>query len=97
MKAKLLYRKKEIRPDGVVEMVVWQLPDSSSHQPHGIKYRFYAGRMGKCLVRYDNETGKGDHIHYGKTEISYSYVSMTKLVSDFLSDVERLSGGSNGE
>ncbi|MGH8524670.1 MAG: toxin-antitoxin system TumE family protein, partial [Gammaproteobacteria bacterium] len=30
-----------------------------------LKYRLYCGRGGRCLVRYDNETGKGDHRHYG--------------------------------
>jgi hypothetical protein len=43
-------------------------------------------------VRYDNETGKGDHVHYGMAEHPYQFMSLDRLVTDFLSDVERLTG-----
>jgi uncharacterized protein YwbE len=64
MKAKLIYASKEVWADGtVVQAVVWRLPKLSAERPHGLKYRLYCGRGGVCLVRYDNETGKGDHRH----------------------------------
>ncbi len=52
--------------------------------------RFYAGRDGYCLVRYDNERGKGDHRHYGEREEPYSFRSLEQLIEDFIADVERL-------
>lgn len=91
MKAVLIYRKIEIRPDGIkLEMVIWQLSAPTPDRPHGLKYRLWAGRDGKSLVRYDNEAGKGDHKHIGRTEKPYVWKSMSTLVEDFLSDVEAL-------
>ena len=43
-------------------------------------------------MRYDNETGKGDHIHYGAEEVGYNFESVRKLRSDFWSDVKRVGG-----
>ncbi len=91
MKAKLIRHLKKTYPNGVlVEMVLWSLPQPSVERPHGIKYRLYCGQNDLCIVRYDNEAGKGDHIHYGDEERSYAFVSVEQLVADFLADVMRL-------
>jgi len=36
-----------------------------------------------CVLRFDNEAGKGDHVHYGSTESSYQFVSIDELFADF--------------
>lgn len=93
MGATVIFRDKETRPDGVtVEMVVWAVDPSVPGSRHGYKYRLYAGRNGETLVRYDNESGKGDHKHEGtgETELPYRFVSMEQTVLDFLADVARL-------
>jgi len=41
-------------------------------------------------VRYDNEAGKGDHVHYGNEEHPYAFVSPEQLMADFLGDVTKL-------
>jgi len=89
MKAKLLYRSKNLLEDGyTVELVLWELPDITEDRPHGFKYRLYFGDSeGNCLVRYDNESGKGDHKHIGEKEISYKFVDRDKLIADFYHDV----------
>ncbi len=93
MKAKLLQKSKEEFVDGViVETVVWELTEATPDRQHRLKYRLYCGKNGQCIVRYDNETGKGDHRHYGSHEEPYCYSSFAKLVDDFLMDVERLTG-----
>lgn len=72
-------------------MVLWQLPAASSDRPHGLKYRLYYGlKDGTCLVRYDNERGKGAHRHYRGRETAYSFSSAEQLVADFLSDIAQL-------
>jgi hypothetical protein len=43
-------------------------------------------------VRYDNETGKGDHVHHGNEERPYRFVSLDKLIADFYRDVQALTG-----
>lgn len=91
MKAKLIRNLKKTYSNGVVvEMVVWRLSNVTVDRSHGLKYRFYCGKAGRCIVRYDNEAGKGDHIHYGDDERVYTFVSAERLVADFLKDVARL-------
>jgi len=44
-------------------------------------------RGGKCVVGYDNERGKGDHRHVGKTEMLYRFADESQLLADFWQDV----------
>ena len=90
MKAKRIFYDKAVLPDNsVVEMTIWQLPTPSPERPHGLKYSLFYGRDGLRIVGYDNERGKGDHKHLGEVESRYRFVSVEKLVADFLTDVER--------
>jgi hypothetical protein len=91
MQARLIYREKYIYSDGGVrEMVLWQLPKPSSERPHGLKYRLYYGLAdGTCIIRYDNETGKGDHKHTGDREEQYRFTDVETLLTDFLADIEK--------
>jgi hypothetical protein len=93
MVAQLLFRDKYVYADGAIrEMVIWRLPDTDNERPHGLKYRLYNGYPGKCLVRYDNERGKGDHRHDRDQEESYTFISVEQLIGDFRADIERLRG-----
>lgn len=93
MEATLVFAKKELYGSGlIVEAVIWQRPQATPDRPHGLKYRLYCGHGGKCIVRYDNERGKGDHIHYGKLEKSYRFSTVHRLILDFYADIERLAG-----
>ena len=92
-KAVLVLHEKVVRGDGaIVELVIWQLPRATPERPHALKYRLYFGRGGKCLVRYDNETGKGDHRHLRGKESPYHFVSVAKLRRDFESDMKKQGG-----
>ena len=44
---------------------------------------------GICVVRYDNEVGKGDHRHIGGKESSYPFKTQDKLIADFQRDIVR--------
>jgi Family of unknown function (DUF6516) len=92
IKALLVHRSKISYPDGAIrEMVVWQLPVPSANRPHGVKYRFYYGLPdGTCLIRYDNEAGKGDHRHSIVQEESYNFISLDQLFEDFFADIAKL-------
>ena len=90
MKARKLFHYKDRQGDVLIEIVIWVLPTQDEARPHGLKYRMYCGRAGKCIVRYDNETGKGDHRHQGLNEESYHFESLEKLVEDFRNDCSRL-------
>lgn len=90
--AELLLERRIVRGDLLVEMVLWKLPEATPERSHGLKYRLYCGRRHDCIVRYDNETGKGDHRHYGEREETYEFTSIESLIENFLTDVERLTG-----
>lgn len=92
MKAVQLFRRKFQRGKVTVEMVIWRLPQATPDRTHGIKYRFYCGRDNECLVRYDNEAGKGDHRHYGEREAPYAFAGVDQLIEDFRNDCARLAG-----
>ena len=92
MAVKLLYRGKYIYSDGAIrEMVLWQLPSKTPDRLHGLKYRLsYGLGDGTSLVRFDNETGKGDHKHVGSQEESYRFIDVETLVADFLAEIEKV-------
>ena len=92
MKGKLLFRYQGLQGEFIVQMILWRLPVVIAERPHGLKYRLYCGRGSECIVRYDNETGKGDHRHYGNYEEPYDFESLDKLISDFKLDCSRLAG-----
>ena len=92
MVSKLVYREKYIYEDGAIrEMVLWRLPRPTLDKPQGLKYRLYYGLPdGTCVVRYDNEIGKGDHRHLGEKEEAYAFKGVEVLVADFLEDIRRV-------
>ena len=97
-KAQLIYRNKVVTEKTITEFVIWKLPQPTPDRPHGIKYSLYHGnRDGQCIVRYDNETGKGDHKHLPEGEVAYQFVSPEKLIQDFMADIERLGGKKHGQ
>lgn len=77
--------------DLLLQMVLWQLPEPSPDRPHGLKYWRYLGRNGETLVRYDNETGKGDHRHVGRDEKEepYQFTTLEALMADFRAECKR--------
>jgi len=95
MRAKLIYREKFIYADGAIrEMVLWRLPEKTAEKPYSLKYRLYYGLAdGTSIVRYDNETVKGDHRHWGGREEPYSFRDVETLVADFLEDIEQARKG----
>jgi hypothetical protein len=44
----------------------------------------------KCVLRYDNKAGKGDHRHVGDAEERYQFKSAGRLLADFWADVEEM-------
>jgi Family of unknown function (DUF6516) len=72
-----------------VEIVVWWLPRASRGSAHRFKYRLALVVEGVCVLRYDNEAGKGDHRHIGNREEPYLFIDPDTLISDFWRDVEQ--------
>ncbi len=89
MKAAILLDERHIvAADAFVEIVVWRLPGPAKGSAHSFKYRLALVVGGECVLRYDNEAGKGDHRHAGGTEAPYRFSGYERLVSDFWAEVE---------
>jgi len=89
MKAEVLQRERFVlAEDAFVEIVVWRVPRSVRGSTHRYKYRLALVVAGQCLVRYDNEAGKGDHRHIAGVEMPYSFGGYEQLLTDFWLDVE---------
>jgi hypothetical protein len=71
-----------------VEIVVWRLPRAARGSTHRFKYRLVLVSDGVCVLRYDNEAGKGDHRHARDAEGPYSFVDPDALLADFWREVE---------
>jgi hypothetical protein len=73
----------------LVELVVWAVPEPVPGSSHGFKYRLALVASGACVVRYDNEAGKGDHKHIGEVETPYRFEGLAPLQDSFWKDVEQ--------
>ena len=90
MKATLILREKiVVDDDSFVELIVWKLPRRLIGSAHDFKYRLALVIKNICVMRYDNEAGKGDHKHLGEIETDYTFVGLEQLQSDFWDDVAR--------
>lgn len=85
-------RKLTLQDGTILQAVVWELPIPLKGSLHRYKYRLYCGRHGQCLVRFDNEQGKGDHKHVMGTEHPYTFRDIPTLLKDFRDEIERVGG-----
>ena len=90
MKALPLVRTRIVYAENAfAELVLWRLREPLTGSPHAFKYRLAYVVGGTCVLRYDNEAGKGDHRHYGGMEAAYAFTTPKRLVDDFQNDIER--------
>lgn len=89
MGAKILLNERRILSESVfVEMVVWRLSRPQAGSTHTLKYRLALVIDGLCVLRYDNEPGKGNHKHMGDKEVEYAFTTAEALLDDFWKDVD---------
>lgn len=90
MKAALLLREHHvIAADAFASLRIWRVPKQVKGSVHAYKYSLALVVAGECVLRYDNEAGKGDHRHFGTTESNYSFTNPETLLRDFWADVDR--------
>lgn len=73
-----------------VELSIHEVPVALKGSKHRYKYRLAYVASGICVMRYDNEAGKGDHKHAGPDELPYAFIDLETLLRDFFLDVERM-------
>src|SRR5690606_10916739 len=90
MKAILVARTRIVYAENAfAELVLWEVPSPVVGSGHGYKYRLAYVVEGVCVLRYDNEVGKGDHRHFGATECEYAFSTPEALIADFERDIAR--------
>lgn len=89
MKTVELFRNRIVLAENrFADLVIWRFPQPLPGSKHAFKYRLAYVVNEICVLRYDNEIGKGDHRHWGEDESEYEFVDPDRLLADFQSDIE---------
>ena len=97
MKATLIARTRIVHSThSFAELVLWRVPSPVVGSGHEFKYRLAYVVDSVCVVRYDNEVGKGDHRHFGETENTYKFSTPERLMIDFQKDIARWNNENSG-
>ncbi len=90
MKAVLLLDERHVVSESAfVELRIWRVPKPVAGSAHTFKYSLAFVVSGACVLRYDNETGKGDHKHIGDRQFDYGFSTAENLLDDFWDDVSK--------
>jgi len=85
----LIRRRVVLAPDAFAEVAVWRVPLPVPPSEHPFKYRLAYVVRGECVLRYDNERGKGDHRHFKGIVHGYAFSTPEQLMLDFNADIAR--------
>lgn len=93
MKAELMLRQRLVLDEtAFAETVIWRVSPPARGSAHRFKYRLALVVENVCVLRYDNEAGKGDHKHVGDAQVAYQFADIDTLQADFWADVEEWMG-----
>ena len=70
-----------------IRIKVWKVDPKVPASQHSYKYSLVYVIDGVCILRYDNEAGKGDHKHVGDTEHPVTFSTLKDLIVQFRTDV----------
>lgn len=90
MKARRVRYRRLVLGKAAIEERIWAVPQAVPGSAHGYKYSLSLIVDGECILRYDNERGKGDHRHCRDQESTYTFVSLERLMDDFQAEVQRI-------
>jgi hypothetical protein len=97
MKATLIARTRVVYSvRSFADLVLWRVPGAVRGSGHRFKYRLAYMVDGICMVRYDNEVGKGDHRHVGEAEGVYRFITPERLLADLQADIARWNDENSG-
>lgn len=85
---RLIHFKKRIADNLVKEVKVWRLPEPVAASTHPYKYSLALIANNCCVLRYDNERGKGDHKHVGHWETPIAWPGLAALLAEFDRDIQ---------
>lgn len=84
----VMYQKHDFPgEDAFIRIKIWRVNPNIPASQHNFKYSLVYVVDGVCMVRYDNEAGKGDHKHIGENEYPVSFSTLKDLIKQFRTDV----------
>ncbi len=88
MTAELLLKERhQVTEHSFAEFLIWRVPKPVTGSTHEYKYSLAYVVKGECVLRYDNEAGKGDHRHIDDNEETYTFTTANNLLVAFWNDV----------
>ncbi len=85
----LLHERVVLAEDVFVEIRVWRVPRPVPGSAHDLKDSLALVAARRCVLRYDNEAGKGDHRHsQDGAEFPYPFDDAETLIADFWREVD---------
>ncbi len=88
-----IYEYKQSDNGYLIEMRIMKVK-IDKYFPEGIKYSLVVidKKTKKRVLGFDNERGKGHHMHRFGRELTYEFVDEWKLIGDFYKEYEKLKG-----
>lgn len=91
MEAKLILKRRFVLSEiAFAEIIIWQLDSPVESSLHQYKYRLAYAVNQTCVLRYDNELGKGNHVHINNQELPYDFISTDRLIDDFFAQIKQM-------
>ncbi len=84
----LLRERHQLGVDAFAELRIWRTPRRVRGSAHRYKYSLAYVVAEVCVLRYDNEAGKGDHKRVGDRQTPYRFTTPEQLLADFWLDVD---------
>lgn len=86
----LMNRRIQIADNAFATIRVLRVEPSILGSQHQYKYSLAYIVDGVCVMRYDNERGKGDHKHIGEQEYPVTFTTIENLIASFQADINLL-------
>lgn len=88
MDAELLFDDSFVPSDrAFAQIKAWRVPAQVRDSRHRLRYSFAFVVDGECVLRFDNEAGKGDHRHMDGIETPLELDDLNGLLADFWKEV----------
>lgn len=86
----LMNRRIQIADNAFASIRILGVEPAILGSQHQYKYSLAYIVDGVCVMRYDNERGKGDHKHIGDQEYPVTFTTIDNLIASFKTDIDLL-------
>jgi hypothetical protein len=86
----LMNRRIQIADSSFASIRILKVDPEILGSKHPYKYSLAYIVDGVCVMRYDNERGKGDHKHIGGQEYPVTFTNIESLIASFQKDIDLL-------